>query len=310
MNFQKTRVDIHNNYPKKILFKAELAFKKRLEDKGLNVVFSPIKLQYDEDASFQVYLSHYIDGLNTLPFRPDQTFDNNFKVIDDAGRALFPKGGAKKVLEGLSNKLLINQNLDWQTIVDILTENIPLMTCRYITKNIFEAHKDNSFEGGKFKERIETCLGKIEYKQLLEQFPSAPTPASSPASLEHLNSASSFLKLYLKGKKTNQSKKSYPSKLDLSKASNVLSHSKRFDILISLFLYTMRNERAHGASISPFITSKSTFARYESYYFAMLCSYIFSLGVLSLRGFAGLNSSNILDCCKENVDIQKYFFKS
>lgn len=58
MNFQKTRVDIHNNYPEKVLFKAELEFIKRLEDKGLNVIFSPIKLQYDEDASFQVYLSH------------------------------------------------------------------------------------------------------------------------------------------------------------------------------------------------------------------------------------------------------------
>ncbi|WP_134706908.1 hypothetical protein [Rahnella sp. CJA17(1/100)] len=310
MNFQKTRVDIHNNYPEKILFKAELEFIKRLEDKGLNVIFSPIKLQYDEDASFQVYLSHYIDGLNTLPFRPDQTFDNNFKVIDDAGRAIFPRGGTKKVLEELSNKLSINQNLDWQNIIDILTENIPLMTCRYITKNIFEAHKDNSFEGRKFQDRIEKCLGKVEYAQLLNQFPSTPTPASSPTSLEHLKSASSFMRLYLKGKKTSQSNKCYPSKLDLSKASNVLSHAKRFDILISLFLYTMRNERAHGASISPFITSKSTFKRYESYYFAMLCSYIFSLGVLSLRGFAGLNSSNILDCCRENVKIQKHFFNS
>ncbi|HEI8819659.1 TPA: hypothetical protein SLG99_002012 [Serratia marcescens] len=310
MNFQKTRVDIHNNYPEKILFKAELAFKKRLEDKGLDVIFSPIKLQYNEDASFQVYLSHYIDGLNTLPFRPDQTFDNNFKVIDDAGRAIFPRGGTKKVLEGLSNKLSINQNLDWQNIIDILTENIPLMTCRYITKNILEAHKDNSFEGCKFQKRIEDCLGKVEYTQLLNQFSSIPNPASSPTSLEYIKSASSFMRLYLKGKKTSQSNKPYPSKLDLSKASNVLNHAKRFDILISLLLYTMRNERAHGASISPFITSKSTLERYESYYFTMLCSYIFSLGVLSLHGFAGLNSSNILDCCKENIKIQKYFFKS
>lgn len=310
MNFQKTRVDIHNNYPEKILFKAELAFKKRLEDKGLNVVFSPIKLQYDEDASFQVYLTHYIDGLNALPFRPDQTFDNNFKVIDDAGRTLFQKSGTKNILEGLSHKLSINHNPDWQKIVDILTENIPLMTCRYITKNIFEAHKDNGFDGCKLKGRIEGCLGKIQYKQLIEQFPAMPSSESSPTSLEHLKSASSFIKLYLKGKKTNRSKKTYPSRLDLSKAQNVLSHAKRFDILISLLLYTMRNERAHGASISPFITSKSNFERYESYYFAMLCSYIFSLGVLSLRGFAGLNSSNILDCCIKNIEIQKIFFKS
>lgn len=248
--------------------------------------------------------------MNTLPFRPDQTFDNNFKVIDDAGRAIFPRGGTKKALEKLSNKLSINQSLDWQNIIDILTENIPLMTCRYITKNILEAHKDNSFEGRKFQDRIEKCLGKVEYAQLLNQFPSTPTPTSNPTSLEHLKSASSFMRLYLKGKKTNQSNKCYPSKLDLSKASNVLSYAKRFDILISLFLYTMRNEKAHGASISPFITSKSTFERYENYYFAMLCSYIFSLGVLSLRGFTGLNSSNILDCCRENVKIQKHFFNS
>lgn len=310
MNFQKTRVDIHNNYPEKILFKAELAFKKRLEDKCLNVVFSPIKLQYDEDASFQVYLSHYIDGLNTLPFRPDQTFDNNFKVIDDAGRPLFQKGGTTKVLEGLSHKLSINHNPDWQEIIDVLTENIPLMTCRYIAKNIFEAYKDNSFDGGKLKARIEGCLGKMEYEQLIKQFSTKQSTESGPTSLEHLKSASSFLRLYLKGKKTSKSKKTYPSKLDLSKDKNVLSHAKRFDILISILLYTMRNERSHGASISPFITSKSTFERYESYYFAMLCSYIFSLGVLSLRGFAGLNSTSILDCCKKNIEIQKVFFRS
>lgn len=310
MDFQKTRVDIHNNYPEKILLKAELSFLNRLKQKDIEVIFSPIRLQYDENPNFQIYLSHYIDGLNTLPFRPDQTFDNNFKIIDDAGRQLFPSGGTKKVLQGLSKRLLSNGRKDWEEIIDILTYNIPLMTCRYITKNILEAPNDNSFEGKKFQERITTCLGEIEYKQFALQFSSTGAPNSNPGSLEHIEKASSFMKLYLKGIQTNKRRKTYPSKLDLSNSSNVLSYDKRFDILISLLLYTMRNKRAHGTSISPFLTSKSTFERYESYYFTMLCSYIFSLGVLSLCGYAGLNSSAILECCKKNMNIQKDFFRT
>lgn len=58
-----------------------------------------------------------------------------------------------------------------------------------------------------------------------------------------------------------------------------LEATSRARILISLFLYTTRNERFHGSSFSPFISSAASLRTYTHPYFAFLASYYLLLSL-------------------------------
>lgn len=310
MDFKKERIDCHNKFPEVVQFKAELKFKEKLEKASFLTPFIPVELGYGDDAVYQKCIGHLIDGLESLPYRPDQMFDHCFRVIDEAGAQFFPKKGIKGIVQGVGNKLLNQSRAEWEEIILILGSNIPLMTCRFITKRICESHFRSDDSSKQLSDRAVNCFGSKFYNEFIDRFALDENGVKSEKiSTDKINKGASFLKLYLSGNKgTNKSaNKSYES-IDLTKENNLPSSNKRIEFILSLLLFNMRNERAHGSVLSPFRTSKSSIDRYRSYYYAMLCSYIFCLGVLQLRNFGNLDGTKIKICAERNVDIQKIFF--
>lgn len=309
MDFKKERVNCHNKYPELIQFKAERKFKEKLDRANGIIPFEPIQIGYGDDSVYQTCVGHLIDGLEFLPYRPDYMFDHSFKVIDEAAGYYFSGKGIKGIVQGLPAKLLNHSRADWEAIVDLLGKNIPLMTCRFLVKRICEAHFLADGNSKQLKDRAISCLGAQFYDEFIKRFALDDSgQATGIISSEQINKAASFVKLYLSGGKgTKKSKPSYKC-LDITKEVNVPTHNKRMEFLLSLLLFNMRNERAHGAVLSPFRTSKSSIERYQSYYFAMLCSYIFCLGALDLRGFGNVLASSILICAENNIELQASFF--
>lgn len=237
-------------------------------------------------------------------------FDHCFKAIDEAGGCFFPNKGIKGIVQGLPGKLLNQSRREWEAIADLLGSNIPLMTCRFLVKRICEAHFLKDGNSQQLSDRASHCFGSQFYGEFIKRFALDDAgQATGSISTERINKGASFLKLYLSGKKGTQRPKNASYKcLDLTNEQNVPTHNARMELLLSLLLFNMRNERSHGAVLSPFRTSKSSIDRYESYYFAMLCSYIFCLGVLELRGFGSLSGEKIRICAEENVHLQLNFF--
>lgn len=310
MDFKKERVDCHNKFPQRVDFKAEVKFRNRLNSNNGFSPFKPIQFEYNNDVVFQTCMGHLIDGLEFLPFRPDYMFDHCFKVIDEAGCFLFRGKGIKGIAQGLGVKLLNKSKAEWEEIINILGQNIPLMTCRFIVKNLCEAHFKIDNNSEQLVKRAKTCFGTSLYNEFMDKFAIDDDGiASGNVSIERIEKASSFLKLYLSGKKATKNRNNtLNSQLDLNKEQNLPTANQRIELILSLLLFHMRNERAHGSVISPFKTSKSSLNRYQSYYYAMLCSYIFCLGILHLRGFGILGAEKIKECCKDNIDMQNKFF--
>lgn len=309
MDFKKERVNCHNKYPELVQFKAERKFKEKLDKAHGVIPFQPIQIGYGDDPVYQTCIGHLIDGLEFLPYRPDYMFDHSFKVIDEAAGYYFSGKGIKGIVQGLPAKLLNHSRADWEAIVDLLGKNIPLMTCRFLVKRICEAHFLTDRNSEQFKDRTGSCLGAQFYDEFINRFAlDNDGQLTGNISSEQINKGASFIKLYLSGKKGTKKIKSSYKCLDLTKEINVPSHNKRMEFLLSLLLFNMRNERAHGAVLSPFRTSKSSIERYQSYYFAMLCSYIFCLGALDLRGFGNVPASSILICAESNLKLQTRFF--
>ncbi|MFL0797309.1 MAG: hypothetical protein K6L73_07440 [Cellvibrionaceae bacterium] len=310
MDFKKERVNFHNNFPDVVQFKAERKLKERLGQAGGITPFLPIKLGYDNDVVYQTCVGHLLDGLEFLPYRPDYMFDHCFKVIDEAGSILFVDKGIKGIVQGLPAKLLNHSRKEWESVIDFLGGNIPLMTCRFLVKRVLEAYFLTDRDSRQLVDRSKKCFGVQFFEEFVGRFAQDDSGRlSGNISSERISKGASFLKLYLSGKRgTRKVERRSNDKLDLTKQNNIPTHSKRIELLLSLLLFNMRNERFHGAVLSPFRTSKSSIERYQSYYFAMLCSYIFCLGVLSLRGVGALSGKSIEDCAEQNIKLQVKFF--
>jgi hypothetical protein len=311
MDFKEARVATHNNWPKRIYFKAEELFKDKLDRNQGRIPFQPIVLNSDDDPEYQRFVGHLIDGLEALPFRPDYLFDHCFRIIDCGADQFFPKKGIKGIVQGLASLLLKESRHDWVMIIDALCTEMPLHTRQYLVKRMCSAYSDTDDDSKLVKERISECIGTSFYGAFVDKFCSdgKGNLARIPSGVSNIN-ATKFLKLYLSGKTGTRTKKASHIPLDLTKDKNVPSENRRIEFLLSILLFTMRNERAHGEVLSPFRTSKASIERYESYYYSMLTAYIFALGVMQLRKFGGVNGASILQCCQANLNLQKAFFSA
>lgn len=316
MNFKEERILIHNNFPMKKEFKAEILFRERLEFFENKAPFKTIELIHNNhdlnNKDFQISIGHLIDGLEALPYRPDYMFDHCFRILDESGGMFYNEKGIKGVVQNLGAKLLTQSNNYWREIIDLLTKNVPLMTCRYLALKIISSKECVSKEDKEINKRVIDCIGEDLYNDFCENFKECNRnnikSDESEKNAEKINNAASFLRQLLRGTKASK-KSSHNNKLDLTKENNLLSYQKRAEIILSLLLFTMRNERTHGSKLTPFKTSNSSLERYESYYYAMLSSYIFSLGVFELHSYGGVNSKKIMELTNLCINAQYKFFQ-
>lgn len=311
VDFKKARIEAHNNWPQIGDFKAEKAFRDLLSAKGDIPPFKTITLGHGSGKDYQIYVGHYVDGLEALPYRPDFLFDQSFKVVDNGAKILFPNLGIKGIAQGLAAKLLVLAPVEWQNITDELGRNMPLATFRYIVKRICSAHGGTDRLSKQFQERATNCFKSKFYNDFVDKFSRDDSGAlSNFPSSKNIEKGASFLKLYMSGKVGTRTKAATHINLDLTQPNNLPSLPQRIEFIMSLLLFNMRNEHAHGAVASPFRSSKASLDRYESYYFSMLAAYIFSLGVLCLRNLGNINGTQIENCCSENVALLNSFFRT
>ncbi|HDG1688465.1 TPA: hypothetical protein PFE28_004465, partial [Kluyvera cryocrescens] len=227
-DYKKARVDCHNDFPNRVLFRTEEKFKVLIDKNQGAAPFTPIRMDYNDDVTFQTCIGHLGDGLEFLPFRPDYMFDHCFKVIDEAGKKQFStQNGLKGIVQGVGNKLLNLPNSRWGDIIELLACNIPVLTSRYITKRIFEseAHrivndKDNK---SRLAKRARDCFHSDQYEEFIKKFAydsNGMFSSSVALNSDNLLRAAKFLMMILKVQKGTKTKNPAFPLLDLSNDSN------------------------------------------------------------------------------------------
>lgn len=309
LDFKIARLNAYHQWPQSTKFKAEQKFDSCLEKNNNKVPFEVARLEKPSDNKQSIYIGHYLDGLEALPRRPDYMFDHCFRVIDSSSKIRYARKGLKGTAQGLGKELVKSAPAHWKVITDSLCHNLPAPTLMYIVKRMCESYAPQNDTSKQLHGRVVDCTGKDFYDEFIKKFSIdesgniTPTPSG-----KLLQSASSFMRLYLSGAVGTKKRQNIAQDLDLTNPKNVPSDASRIEFLLSIWLFTMRNERAHGSALSPFKTSKSSLERYESYYFAMLASYIFSLGALSLSAPNLIKVSEIELCSLSNTASQNLFF--
>lgn len=309
VDFKKARVNAHNNWPSQSVFKAEVMFEEKLKEKIGEKIFIPMKISYNENPDYQRCVGHLLDALESLPRRPDYFFDHCFRIIDISGSPLAPNKGISGVVKKLGIKLLNQDKSEWEQITDILYKAAPLRSYEWLAKRIILAASPSAPNVNKqLNSRAEKCFGTPFHEAFIKKYMLDSSGNIIPDAAEkNKEKAAKLLKLYFSGNQGTREKPASDPALDLTKKSNVPKYERRIEALPSLFLFTLRNERAHGNVISPFRTSRANIDRYQSYYFNMMVAYSFAIGAMILQ-YDCAKSSDVLDWVKENANLQKNFF--
>lgn len=300
------RIQSHNGWPEKIDFSAELLFQKKLTEFGGLAPFRTANLANSSSTEFHRYLSNIIDGLDALPQRPDYLFDHCFRVIDAGSKILT---GKSRTTYAISEAYLPIFSLDsscWTHIVNQMCARMPKSSADYMARRLLDASIGKGTDPNAIVARARKCLGGKRFAEITQKY----AYASSSAGKE-VNELGTFLRLLLRTiaplAKKSATAAAYPS-LDLTLPGNLLDAPNKLRVIMSLFLFTMRNERQHGSVASPFRTSMGTLARYASYYYAMICAYTICLGVISIREPTSITAATILSNLNVNLtEFGKFF---
>lgn len=310
VDFKAARLNAYHQWPAKSKFKAEEKFDDclKLSDDSTPLKTATIGLPLDNRES--IYVGHYLDGLDALPYRPDYMFDHSFKVIDNSSQGRYFGVGLKGVTQGLGTELIASAPSQWKTITDYLCKHIPTPTLMFIVKRMCSSYgAKKGTKNYQFAGRVNDWIDQKRYAEFINKF--SIDDNSNVVLLpdgKRLESACSFLRLYLSGTPASKKRPGTPKTLDMTDTKNIPTLTKRLEFILSIWLFTMRNERAHGTALSPFRTSKASIERYESYYYSMLAAYILSLGALSISAPHLIKASEIEICCITNTQLQNDFF--
>jgi hypothetical protein len=305
VTFKSQRVEAHNEWPAVTEFAAEVDFRAELAANSGRAPFQPIKLEHNDDPAYQTCIGHLIDGLDALPLRPDYFFDHCFRVLDN-GTGYFGSKGIEGVMMKLPGDLIAADSATWTVVVNELVEAMPHITRLLLARRLLQSHAVKPALKPLIK-RAERVFGSVFAAQFGQKYAYDASGAALPSINSNIDRAASLLKQYLSGEPGTRTKAPTHPALDLR--GTVIPAKQRMQVLLSLLLFTLRNERAHGTVISPFRTSRATVERYESYYYIALMAYVFALGSISVRfSTASITSTQILTGMRANLALLSAFF--
>lgn len=296
---KEQRVNLNNNWPTKILFPAEQALIDKMNKAGINQIFIPAKLINCSDQYFHDLLSHYLEALDQLPLRPDIAFDCVWKALDAEFFKLQEEFGNK---EGRFSQFYkhIKQSPYTCKVYSQLTAIIPLQTCEYVAKRIFENNiaykaspKNNNFAS--FRKRVIDSFGQDLYDAFIVKYESLWVSNSA----DTLRGAGVLLQKLLKGEKRTLKDQDFQ-----------LSDEAKALFLTAVTMPQFRNERFHGLSTPPFRSSTAKLKTYSHAYFVFHVAYIHLLEIFLYRQFNTIDVATTKQAINDNVNIFMTIFKS
>ena len=264
----------------------EQAFDDRVENRG-GQFFNPVPVANLDDVVFHREVSYLVDAFDALPRRVDQAFDSAWKAFE-LETAEFE---GRRITDRLETASL---RLDADVVAAICAA-APAQTCEYMYKRLIEDFIDEQAEAGLESRARSRSTPQLD--QLLDYLKETYGRSSSQGARRK---GAMLLRRALRGE-TLTLGDVHGFRLDAESLS-------RF--LVLLLLYTARNERFHGTSFSPFVSSDATIGTYSHPYFLFLASYYLLLATwMNTRPEAtGYSRDSLLESLDSNMEIALHLF--
>ena len=290
---KKKRVDLNNNWPKELLFPSEVLLKQKMSDNGLCQIFSPAQLKHTNNTEFHNLLRHYLECLNQLPLRPDIAFDCIWKALDAEFFRLKNMSGSRNGRFSVFYNHISKSSETCNSYAS-LTDIIPLQTCEFVAKRIFEnniSFKSNPSDTNvkSFRNRVIGSLTESVYTDLLNKY--EPDWLSDKATTQR--NVGRLLQRLLKGDELSIVNEKYQ-----------LTTENRALFLTAVTMPQFRNERFHGETNPPFRSSSAKLKTYAHAYYIFHVAYIHLLEVFLYRNFNVID----IDTTQKAIDENKELF--
>lgn len=269
-----------------------------------STIFVPFPLKRNDNVSYNKTISFMIEAIDQIEKYPNFSYEFIFKAYDCFIELFYPS--ISQITD--KNKMLCNN--EWRNILNshsILMKSfekliaaIPVKACQYLYIRLTERTGDN-----KAYQRVTTDISgrvssdSIKRKDFVDAIESKYGLDYSNYG-ETIRKASLLYRYLLKKSSILVSIKNY----------NIVIEDK-LHILVSGFLYTLRNDIMHGSSISITKSSKTTLGTFAIDYFAYLLLYYLLL-ILIIEKFSGDYPVNVFDILanniEENINLYKQLF--
>ena len=308
VDFKKKRIVYLNNWPNVEPFEIEKKYYSLVEKikNEHETIFIPYPLKYNIDVSYNKTISYMIEALDQLEKYPNFSYEFLFKAYDCFMNLFYSNipqitDKNKKFCDN-EWKDILNANIDLRRSFENLFSSIPVKACQYLYIRLSEKTAENKaykrvtldISG---RETIESKKRKglvddIEKKYGIDYSRYSDT----------IRKASLLYRYILKNDSVLVNNNNY-----------YISLEDKLHILVSGFLYTLRNDIMHGSSISITKSSKTTLGTFAIDYYAYLLLY-YLLVTLIINKFPTDYSNNdyytLAKNIEENINLYKQLFGS
>lgn len=266
--------------------------KKKKKEWG--TIFVPFQLLKNNDVSYNKTVSFMIEAFEQLEKFPNYSYEFIFKayncfIVNFYSSANITDRNKELCNNEWNNTLTSNHAL--KKTFEELIALIPVKACQYLYIRMTERSTDNKpyqrvttdVNGASSPESIQrkNIIDAIEKKYGLDHDRYSET----------IRKASLLYRYLLKNDTISINTETYN-----------ISVKDRLHILVSGFLYTLRNDIMHGSSISITKSSKTTLGTYAIDYFGFLLKYYLLL-FLILNKFSSQYPADVYDKLSNNIKI-------
>lgn len=264
---RETRLEIINEWANKgvqeprTLLSAEKQFRDLTREAPF--LFKPVALYLDHDVSFQREVSYLIDAFDMLPSRPDIAFDSAWRAFELETKVHYSGKNAHNITHRLE---YYAPSIDPE-LIRLLTTSIPMQTCEHLFKILVTNNLRQL--SSRADSRINTLLTSNNNAATFINYLRSRYTNDTDA---ERRKGAVLVRKALQGKKLILDK---PCKSNKSDAPTLftLNEVSRSQIIILLYLWTIRNDRYHGDSFSPFLSSTANARTFASIFYAFIVTY-------------------------------------
>lgn len=295
VDFKEKRIEYLNSWPKVDPFEIEKKYYDRVNNIKFEcgTIFVPFKLKKNNSIPYNKTISFIIEVLEQLERSPNLSYEFIFKAYDCLLKlyhtSICQITDKNKMLCDNEWKNILDTELNLRRAFESLIAVIPVKACQYLYIRLSDFTGEN-----KAYQRVATDIsGRLTFnstkrKNIVDDI-KAKYGVDYSNYGESIRKASLLYRYILKNDSVSININTYS-----------ITMEDKLHILVSGFLYTLRNEIMHGSSISITKSSKTTLGTYAIDYFAYLLLY-YLLIILIINYFSSDYPDNVYDELAENI---------
>lgn len=298
-NIRKLRVEAFNNWPVEVKFPELDKYLKLLAKENIQVPMRHCELAFIEDKDFHFYVAYLLDGLDSLPSRPDRAFESFYIPLEiEMKRLKILTGNHSASRFSEYKNFLSNQPPPVIASLVKFIELAPLQICEFAANRILNAKIGSDHTDTQLIKRGKDALGADFFEAFCNKYSLATNSQVYDEKAKNQRKAGGLIRLVLRGEEVI---------IDGVKFEG--NSIDRIGILSTFILPSIRNDRFHGNVFPSFRSSKYKLKNFAGSQFACTTSFLLVLLSIYSRWPTSVTPEIIQKTIDDNVFVfNKVFF--